>query len=75
MPIFEYRCPQCDNVFEELVNDRSATIPCPSCGHKETEKLMSAIGGISMGVSYCGGSPCSSATSCGSGGCCPHAAG
>ncbi|HEX3020495.1 MAG TPA: zinc ribbon domain-containing protein [Chitinispirillaceae bacterium] len=78
MPIFEYRCPKCQNVFEELVTgDRNVSIACPACGFKDTEKMMSAIGGISMGKSSCNSglcqSQCSNASSCSSGGCCPHA--
>ena len=79
MPLFEYRCQKCGNVFEELVTgDRDRNIPCSSCGNEKTEKLMSAIGGISMGKTgdlNCGGA-CSHASSCASsgGGCCPHAA-
>ncbi|HMA66160.1 MAG: FmdB family zinc ribbon protein [Fibrobacterota bacterium] len=74
MPIFEYKCTKCGNKFEELVSgDRNKAIPCPSCKSMETEKLMSAVGTISMGKSMgpCGTS-CASATSCASsgGGCC-----
>jgi len=78
MPIFEYRCRECGKVFEELVTgDRDKTLPCPSCNSRETEKLMSAIGAISMGKSadsFCG-SACSHSHSCAAsgGGCCPHA--
>jgi putative FmdB family regulatory protein len=80
MPLFEYRCSKCGNKFEELVTgDRNAQIPCPSCKATSTEKLMSAIGGISMGKPStgfppCGSSGCSSAGSspCSSG-MCPHA--
>lgn len=78
MPIFEYKCESCGNVFEELVNgDRNKEMPCPDCGSNKTEKLMSVIGGISMGkasaASPCG-SACANASACGSsGGCCPHA--
>jgi putative FmdB family regulatory protein len=75
MPIFEYKCKKCGKQFEELVSgDRNKAIPCPSCKSSETEKLMSAIGSISMGKSIgpCGSS-CSSAASCatsGGGGSC-----
>jgi putative FmdB family regulatory protein len=78
MPIFEYRCSKCELVFEELVSgDRDACIACPQCGSKETEKLMSVIGAISMGKSSCNSfcqSQCSSSQSCASGGCCAHGA-
>ncbi len=33
MPIYEYQCPQCQNIFEEWLNikDTTATAPCPEC--------------------------------------------
>ncbi len=78
MPIFEYRCEKCGNVFEEIVSgNRDKKISCPACQSANTEKLMSAIGAISMGKSSAGpcGSSCSSASSCAASGgaCCPHA--
>jgi putative FmdB family regulatory protein len=46
MPIYEYRCQKCGEKFEKLV--RSSTdqsqLTCPSCGSKQTEKLMSVFG-------------------------------
>lgn len=42
MPFYEYRCKKCENEFEELVDmDNSDNIPCPKCGKKKTEKLIS----------------------------------
>ena len=40
MPIYEYKCPKCSKEFEELVfgND---TPPCPACGAKNSERLLS----------------------------------
>lgn len=40
MPIYEYTCPQCGNVFEELVSMRQASepLPCPGCGYQETTR-------------------------------------
>ena len=40
MPIYEYRCQQCDHEFELLV--RSQTTPtCPSCDGQDLERLLS----------------------------------
>jgi putative FmdB family regulatory protein len=44
MPIFEYLCPACEHAFEELVRNNE-TVPCPKCGHREPQKLMSATAG------------------------------
>ncbi len=40
MPIFEYKCPQCSLEFEELVFGEDIP-PCPRCGTKETQRLLS----------------------------------
>jgi putative FmdB family regulatory protein len=43
MPIFEYRCEECDCIFEHLVlNDKDAEPKCPTCCGKRTKRLMSA---------------------------------
>ncbi len=42
MPIYEYKCSECDTCFEELVFSRDETPPCPHCGSTVVEKLMSA---------------------------------
>ena len=43
MPIFEYKCNDCGNEFEELVFDRDECPPCPKCQSAKTAKLMSAV--------------------------------
>ncbi|MCG6537239.1 MAG: zinc ribbon domain-containing protein [Syntrophales bacterium LBB04] len=45
MPIYEFRCNACGNVFERLVfsGDKKDNILCPSCGGSDTCKLMSAF--------------------------------
>ncbi len=44
MPIYEYRCRECNKVFEVLT--LSSSDPgiggCPACGSKEADKLVSA---------------------------------
>lgn len=44
MPIYEYRCDQCRNHFEELATSASTTveISCPKCGSREVKKTISA---------------------------------
>jgi len=40
MPIYDYRCKDCDKTFELLV--RSSSVPvCPACGSQQLEKLLS----------------------------------
>ncbi len=45
MPIYEYVCKKCKNCFEYMIfsSDDAGDISCPSCGSKDTEKIMSAF--------------------------------
>jgi putative FmdB family regulatory protein len=76
MPIYEFECKKCGNVFEEIVPQVSnASLPCPKCESKETQKLMSRVGGIAMGKmtsnpACSSGSMCPGASACGAGGGC-----
>jgi putative FmdB family regulatory protein len=58
MPIYEYTCPRCGNVFEELVSMRRASepLPCPSCGYQETTRNLTtcATPGASKSSGGCG---------------------
>jgi len=31
MPLFDYRCVDCENIFEALVDDREEEVECPEC--------------------------------------------
>lgn len=69
MPMYDYRCKNCGEVFEELVMSSSTPdeeITCPKCKENKAEKLISApmvsTGSSSSSVS----SP--SSTSCGGSG-------
>lgn len=42
MPIYEYKCRDCGNEYEELVFTQGTPPPCPRCASTKTEKLMSA---------------------------------
>jgi len=42
MPIFEYRCSSCSEVFEQLVLSRKdKRVACPSCGTSQVKQLLS----------------------------------
>jgi len=43
MPIFEYRCLDCENQFEKIVLGSSEEAECPSCHSVHAEKLLSAF--------------------------------
>lgn len=70
MPMYDYRCKNCDEVFEELI--LSSTTPdeeikCPKCGQNKSERLLSAPM-ISTGGSSSNGISTSSSSGCGSSG-------
>ncbi len=75
MPIYEYKCNKCKNIFEELVfNTKENKIPCLKCGSDNTIKIMSAGNiGKSIGKELSCASSCASPGSacCPSGGSCP----
>ncbi|RLA96151.1 MAG: zinc ribbon domain-containing protein [Deltaproteobacteria bacterium] len=54
MPLYEYRCKRCDEVFEvlQLRSKEEERVRCPRCGSEEVERLLSAC---SLGGS-CGAS-------------------
>jgi putative FmdB family regulatory protein len=62
MPIFEFKCKNCNHKFEELVFSAltdSSNITCPECGIKNAEKLMSACSSSGMSDSgFSGAPPC-----------------
>lgn len=42
MPIYDYECTDCGSVFEWIVDRGGNPPPCPSCGGRQTRKLMAA---------------------------------
>lgn len=67
MPLFEYKCAECDNLFEELVTSGEVKVYCPKCKSEKVSRLLSvfsASGGTSS--SRTSGLPCGK-PSCGSG--------
>ncbi len=66
MPIFEYKCTECDKKFEELVFGSDTIVTCPDCKSEKIEKLLSSFAASvkSSGSAPCGASP----KSCGSAG-------
>ncbi len=47
MPIFEFFCKSCGNVFEKLVYDSSEQVSCRKCGSSELTKLLSKPSSLS----------------------------
>lgn len=43
VPIYEYRCGECEERFEELVRAAAEPPPCPRCGSREATRVYSAF--------------------------------
>lgn len=43
MPIYEYLCLRCGQVFEKLVFDRAAQVRCPRCPEASVERMLSTF--------------------------------
>lgn len=64
MPIYEFRCRECQKVFETLCfsTDSGTDVTCPSCGSHDAQKILStfcsknseAAAGTSPASSSCG---------------------
>ncbi len=66
MPIYEYRCEECQTRFETLVR-HGDTPCCPQCQGERLQKLVSAHAvGSGMPDTACGAPP---SPMCGAGGC------
>ena len=63
MPLYEYRCKKCSNIFETLrgYHENDADIVCPKCGDKSVERLISVFRSLK------GDSSTSNVSSCGPG--------
>lgn len=46
MPIYEYRCEECDELFEVFVRSSSqpTKLTCPKCGSQKVKKAVSLFG-------------------------------
>jgi putative FmdB family regulatory protein len=42
MPIYEFKCEDCDEEFEALVFRSDETVPCPGCKGDHIKRLLSA---------------------------------
>jgi putative FmdB family regulatory protein len=49
MPLYEYLCHGCEQRFETYVRAFGDTVPCPRCGDREVEKLLSTFAMASPG--------------------------
>jgi putative FmdB family regulatory protein len=72
MPLFEYRCRECDANFEKLTRHELAdSVACPECGGSHARRLLSMFATINQ-TSSAGSAP---VATMGGGGCCGGACG
>ncbi len=67
MPIYEYKCENCNEEFEALVFRSDETPSCPSCKGEDIKRMMSACGFKTGGATADTGSsstPSSGSSSC-----------
>jgi putative FmdB family regulatory protein len=58
MPIFEYKCRQCEREFERLVfAGEEKDISCPDCRSTDVEKKMSASSFMGSSIGTCAAGP------------------
>jgi putative FmdB family regulatory protein len=71
MPIFEFRCLECSNLFEKifLSSDEKADIECPECRSVSFERVVSKTSYV-MGMGTDGSKPKITSKSCSSGSSC-----
>ena len=71
MPIFEFRCLECTNLFEKifLSSDEKAAIECPECRSMSFERVVSKSSYV-MGMGPGGSKPKITSKSCSSGNSC-----
>ncbi|MFH1437256.1 MAG: zinc ribbon domain-containing protein [Pseudomonadota bacterium] len=60
MPIYEYRCESCKQVFEELIFSSDEKPSCPKCSSDSTHRILSPVSWKGEG----GGGSASGCTSC-----------
>lgn len=63
MPIFEYKCNDCGEEFEELVSGQNPDIACIKCNSKNINKKFSVFGMSGVEKQVSSGASCSSCSS------------
>lgn len=65
MPLYEYKCADCEMCFDALraMSEADAPIACPKCGSERTGRMISLFSAVgSNGVIAGAGSSCGSCT-------------
>ncbi|CAO0824690.1 Zinc ribbon domain-containing protein [Desulfarculales bacterium] len=75
MPIYEFRCEKCQQIFEHLAlgNDQADSICCPACASEDLSRVLSScacVEGGSRVESAISSNPCVQNRSCQNAGSC-----
>jgi putative FmdB family regulatory protein len=73
MPIYEFKCKKCGNIFETLFFSlqEKRQVSCPDCQSKRTARVMSIFGGKSGGASSALADATAGSSSCSASSCSP----
>jgi len=66
VPLYEYRCADCDRHFERYVSTTAGAASCPACGSVEVKRMLSLFAMKSDGGPVASSVPAGG----GGGGCC-----
>lgn len=59
MPLFNYKCLDCENSFEEFIRNSDEKVSCPKCKSERVQKkLPNRVGPSSASASGSSGSSC-----------------
>ena len=72
MPIYEYRCKQCEAEFERYVPGATTAVACPTCASEQVMRKLSVFGLKTVGAASSGMSSGMSGGGCCGGGCACH---
>jgi putative FmdB family regulatory protein len=69
MPIYEYRCNQCEREFERYVQTAQAAVACPTCQSARVTRRLSVFGarnagGTAAAAGMSGGGCCGGGCGC-----------
>jgi putative FmdB family regulatory protein len=71
MPIYEYRCNECEREFEKYVQSAQAAVACPGCQSARITRRLSVLGLRRAGSTFATGGMTGGGGCCG-GGCGCH---
>ena len=72
MPIYEYRCNQCEREFERYVQTAQTAVECPACRSARVTRRLSVVGARTGGGTFAGPGMSGGGGCCGGGGCGCH---